>query len=163
MRALVRFGRLPRNRRALVVSAVWLVGAIRLGLWLVPFRFVHQSVERASKRAARRPPDAAQELNDIVWAVTAVSRRVPGATCLTQALAGRLLMSRAGIPTQLQIGVARGENGALTAHAWVESNGQIVIGGADSGRHFTALRPRDTKGDEDEVDGESRVRRQSNG
>jgi hypothetical protein len=140
------FSRLPRKERALVVNAVWLLGAIRLGLWLFPFRFVHGSVERAALRAKQPVAHSRDDTDNIVWAVTAVSRRIPGATCLTQALASRVLLSRAGIPALLRIGVGRSETGAFAAHAWVESNGRIVIGGAESRHRFTTLRPRDSDG-----------------
>ena len=74
----------------------------------------------------------------LAWAVTAASRRVPAATCLTQALALHLLCRRRGWPTQLQIGVARSD-GAFRAHAWVEHDGKILIGEPVSPNAFTTL------------------------
>ena len=57
-----------------------------------------------------------------------MSRYVPAATCLTQALATRVLLSRLGQPAHLRIGVAKSKKGQLQAHAWVESQGKIIIG-----------------------------------
>ena len=67
-------------------------------------------------------------LEDIGTAVTAAGRHVPGSTCLTEALVGEILLSRRGFPSRLRLGVAR-EAGELRAHAWVESEGRIVVGG----------------------------------
>jgi hypothetical protein len=58
---------------------------------------------------------------------------VPDATCLTQALAVQMLIERHGITTRLHIGVVRDSGHAVRAHAWVESRGVTVIGGAMSG------------------------------
>ena len=37
------------------------------------------------------------------------------------------------------LGVTKGKGGQLEAHAWVESEGQIVIGGSDSPSRFAPL------------------------
>jgi hypothetical protein len=44
-------------------------------------------------------------------------------------------------PRSLRIGVAKGEAGKLEAHAWVESQGRIVIGGLRDLPYFTPLPP----------------------
>jgi hypothetical protein len=67
---------------------------------------------------------------DVTWAVRRVSRAVPGATCLTQALAAQVLLSRRGYASRLRIGVARAADNGLRAHAWLESDGVVVFGGS---------------------------------
>lgn len=53
-------------------------------------------------------------------------------------LLGVIRLGRKGYPACLRIGVSRGEGGRLQAHAWVESQGKIVVGsGARS--HYTPL------------------------
>ena len=64
----------------------------------------------------------------VAWGVRAASRLIPGATCLTQALAGQYLLGRAGIEFTVRIGVnANGEKG-FAAHAWLVSGGTILLG-----------------------------------
>jgi Transglutaminase-like superfamily len=58
-----------------------------------------------------------------------VSAFVPGASCLTQALATRVLLADEGHSSTLRLGMARIE-GRLQAHAWLESGGAVVVGGA---------------------------------
>jgi hypothetical protein len=71
--------------------------------------------------------------------VEVASRRPPGVkSCLNQALAAQVLLGRRGHPSLVHIGVARGERGQFQAHAWVESGGQVVIGGPGYER-FTPL------------------------
>jgi hypothetical protein len=99
------------------------VPAIRLALAVMPLKRVHAYLRRASVRSAtsHRPP-----VRDLEWAVQAVGRRVPGATCLTQALALELLLMRSGYDARMEIGVAR-VNGHFEAHAWVETEAGVRL------------------------------------
>ena len=57
------------------------------------------------------------------------ARLVPFASCLTQAVAGQVLLARRGIASDIQLGVRRGRKGRLKAHAWLICEGRIVLGG----------------------------------
>jgi hypothetical protein len=71
--------------------------------------------------------------------VAAVNRRLfPDRPCLTQALAARYLLSRGGVPSVLQIGVAR-HGSDLQAHAWLEREGGVIIGGEQSPARYQRL------------------------
>jgi len=74
-----------------------------------------------------------------VWAVRVASTCVPQATCLTQALAAQVLFVRYQYPAVVHIGVARAqsERSTFQAHAWLESNGQTMIG--ESNVHYAQL------------------------
>jgi hypothetical protein len=62
---------------------------------------------------------------------------VPGATCLTQALAGQYLLARQGSASKISVGIERGTGTQLKAHAWLMSGSHIVLGGSIGG--FTHL------------------------
>ena len=138
MRRLIRFLRLPAARRRLFIrAACWLL-VVRLGLWLVPFRKLQAWLARL--RGSPRAPVDAAVVREIAWAVQGASRYVPAATCLTQALAGQILLNRRGYPAQVEIGVAKDAGGQFTAHAWLRCDGVVVIGGsAASLKHYTPL------------------------
>jgi hypothetical protein len=71
----------------------------------------------------------------IVRAVESASRFVPGgANCLTRALTTRMLMTRYGLDSSLRLGVTKASRGILEAHAWIEYNGAVLIGGRGSDR-----------------------------
>jgi hypothetical protein len=89
------------------------------------------------KHAGREPP-ADLPATRVAWAVRAASRRIPGASCLTQAVAARLLLARYGHHALLRIGVRRDERGGFEAHAWAEVDGWPVVGGRDVG-HYRRL------------------------
>jgi hypothetical protein len=94
-------------------------------LWLLPFRILHRA---AVSLAARGSGESRHSIERITWAVTTAARRVPRATCLTQALAGTLLLSGNGHPAMLRLGVAKRVEGGLRAHAWIDSGGETILG-----------------------------------
>ena len=123
-----KFFRLPRSERWLLIKAALLLGVTRIGLRLLPFQTLKRLLDSASQ------PRATDQFSSdrIVWAVTTASRYVLGdKPCLTQALAVQLLFKRRGYPASLRIGVARKGKGELQAHAWVESEDRIVVGGGE--------------------------------
>jgi hypothetical protein len=82
------------------------------------------------------------EIDRIAWAVDAVSRHMPvDVTCLTQALATEFLLGRLGQPSNLRIGVAKDEQNELQAHAWIEIEGRVLIGGKVDLSRYVVLPP----------------------
>lgn len=122
------FLHLDRKERLLVLEALAIVVAFRLGLWLLPFQKLRALVSKMGQRPIGSHNSSSLSIDRITWAVRAVSQYVPRATCLTQALAGQVLLARRGYPTRLRIGVTRKPPEGLEAHAWVECDGRIVLG-----------------------------------
>jgi hypothetical protein len=75
----------------------------------------------------------------LLWAIAVAGRYVSGTTCLSLALAGRMMLNRYGYPAHIRIGVAKEHTGSFGAHAWLESEGTIVIGGQESTSLFASL------------------------
>lgn len=59
--------------------------------------------------------------------VTSVSDSVPGTTCLESSIVTVALLDAQGHPSELKIGVRKRWQ-EFQAHAWVESNGQLIVG-----------------------------------
>jgi hypothetical protein len=132
---------LPAPDRWLLAIAALLLSVIRLGLWLLPFQTLLRLLAAMIRRAAVLPQPDSTTIDRVAWAVEGVSRYVPMATCLTQALATQVLLGRLGHTTSLRIGVARNAAGQFEAHAWVECEGRIVIGGLEDLSRYTPLPP----------------------
>jgi len=109
--------------QALVLLAFVAVG-LRIFPWLSLQKFLLKIARWYSSFKISRVPSAIH----IGWAVHAASRSIPNATCLPQALVAQYLFVRDGYPVNLQIGVAKGKNGKLQAHAWVTRDKQIIFG-----------------------------------
>ena len=130
--------RLPSADRALLVRSVLWLGAARLALWVLPLKAARRLLSRAVPPSA----DANVTPERIAWALSRAQRTVPRGTCLPQALAAEALLTRAGLPVQLRIGVVKTDAGRLEAHAWVESGGRVVVGDLDEGlSRYTPLPP----------------------
>ena len=139
MERLHKFRCLPSPYRYLFVKSVILLGLVRVGLWLLPFQTLRRLLAHVTRAHAASPGGEQASMRQVVWAVTVASRYVPAATCLTQALATQVLLSRRGHPTSLRIGVGRSEAGEFQAHAWVECQGRVVIGGIKALSRYTPL------------------------
>jgi|SRR5215217_5151646 len=130
MRRLRKFLRLPATKRRLLLEAALLLGGTKLGLRLFPFQTLLRFLEKLAKASAGLPEIDQSSAKRIVWAVELAGQYLPWVrTCLTQALAAQFLLVRQGHPALVHIGVVREEGEGFLAHAWVESEGEVVIGG----------------------------------
>ena len=112
-----------------MLRALFLVVAVRAGLFVLPFRVIRSLTAKMRRRLpAHSAPRCA-------WAVRAASRYVPRATCLTQALAAQALLTESGHESSIEIGVMKDQRRRFRAHAWVICGEEIVIGGAGADRY----------------------------
>jgi hypothetical protein len=140
MKRLRRLLLLPAREKLLLAQSLFLVILIRFGLSIFPFRWI----DRWLGVFAAPVDDHNRETNwnlvkSIVRVVRASSRYVPYASCLTQALAARVLLRMAGQSSHLKIGVERGSDNKFGAHSWVEVDGRVVIGKLPDHRRFSVL------------------------
>lgn len=138
MKRLRKFLILTARERQLLIKAFVLLGVIRLGLWLLPFPVLRRLL--ATINQANPQPSHAPNTEQIVEAVNRSSRIMTGdAKCLARALTTQALMLRCGHSSEFRIGVAKGEKGQFEAHAWVESQGRIVIGNLTDLSRYTPM------------------------
>src|SRR5579872_220926 len=126
MSRVVKFLRLSLPDKLVRLEALATLAVVRAALAVRPFRSVSAYALRISDRSvgpALRPPSPAE----LARVVASVSKYVPGATCLPQALAAQILLGRRGCPTTVRIGVAREGMDGLEAHAWLECEGAVIL------------------------------------
>ncbi|NIJ52003.1 lasso peptide biosynthesis B2 protein [Dyadobacter arcticus] len=110
----------------LLKSVVCLV-IIKLGLSYLPFhkfrRLFARFISTGTYRETPKP-----DIDLTVWAVDTAANLLPmELLCLPRALATKYLLRRTPALT-LEIGVEINPPKQFEAHAWVESNGNIIIG-----------------------------------
>lgn len=138
MRVLLKFLSLDSYERLLLSKTFALVWMTSVSLRLLPFAMVQRLF--ASRIApSGRMHHRQHPIERLLWAIDAASRYVPGASCLSLALAGRMMLNREGYPAHIHIGVAKDQTSSFAAHAWLESEGRIVIGGHESTSLFVPL------------------------
>jgi hypothetical protein len=112
----------------LLIKVVGLLVIVDCGLRLLPLPRLQAILAR--RRWRWRTPQTVEErlLGRLVWAVD-VSGWYGGASCLKKALTLQWLLSRRGVSSRLWLGV-QSEEATLRAHAWLEHDGSVIIGGA---------------------------------
>ncbi len=133
---LKKYFSLSGRRKRLAWITFVLTLCMRIGLAWCPLKKLVNFVERQSPGK-----QAPYSLEEIIWAVRAMDRRLPFATCLVNGLVARYLCSRNNISSCLLIGVKKGQASELEAHAWVSVGDQIVIGEVDDLDTYVTLPP----------------------
>jgi len=118
---------LQRRHLATMYLRVWLsVAKVRILLSSRGYSSFEQSpVKVKSVRSDINPAY-------IAGVVRRVSKLVPGALCLAQAVSTQRLLARYGFETIIRIGVKSNPFGRLEAHAWVVFDDKIILGGSAS-------------------------------
>lgn len=134
MKSLINFVRLSSAERALLLRCATALALAALIVRVLPSAHLRRVLsETRQPRENRR-----YSLERIAWAVATAARVVPGATCLPQAIVARRILRREGYPADLRIGVSVQQTG-FAAHAWVESEGRILVGTPQSGEEYVSL------------------------
>ena len=131
--------------RVLCLSGLVVV-TTRLALSLRATHRLQARIDKAHARNKRAAPDPQMHLHDmreVAWAVAASARVVPGASCLTQAMAGRWLLARRGWESVVELSLPMEMSKGFRPHAWLLSGETIVLGGTsrDYARHRRFERP----------------------
>ena len=133
--------------RCSIARATLPLCAYRLGLRLLPFRWLGRLALATTPLTKTSAEEAREALNGISRAVSDAAVLLKGtSTCLAQALAVVHLARREGIDAELCIGVRREASGdfesELQGHAWVELEGEIVHGDNEQTyQRFSSLEP----------------------
>lgn len=139
MKRLLKFVRLSRADQGVLIKAGLLLLAIRLGLLVISFPTLLRMLRSWGDRRSFSRDFDPDEARKAIWAIERVNPHIPGASCLTQALAALALLGRMGQSAFLRIGVVREEPGGLSGHAWVEAGGKAVIGNHSDLSRYTVL------------------------
>ena len=138
------------NRRRLLLCRTFvLLLGIRLGLALLAFQKLRQLLARLSyvnryfqPKIPHTPEQTNQVVRQVIWSVEKSARLMPGgAKCLAKALTTQVLMERRGCDCAFKIGVAKTDKGELEAHAWIEKDGQVIMGMLPDLDRFKSLPP----------------------
>ncbi len=133
MKLITKFMALPVSERVLLFKSLTPLVAMRVGLWTLPYARVRAVADWMTRHGRTSSHSDAGETKPsrekIAWAVATASRIVPGGiNCLVRAMATEIILKRYGYASTLKIGVAKPAAGQFEAHAWLESDGVVVIG-----------------------------------
>ena len=130
---------LSGNDQRLLFQAWLLLLVVDLGLRIAPFRFIQKLLTVTSKSTSLEnisEEDTFQNVERIVD--VAGNNHLYPMTCLRRALVLQRLLALRGIETELRFGVHKGGN-KLSAHAWLEYQGQSVSERRESYQEFIPI------------------------
>ena len=118
---------LPESTKINFLYASVTLVIIKIGLTLLPFQSFRKLFHKIS-RSEQREDLTSVEINEIVYAVNTLATILPfELLCLPRALAAKYLLRK--VPSlSLEIGIEINRNKDFEAHAWVEKDGNVIIG-----------------------------------
>jgi hypothetical protein len=139
LRAFVRLGTIDKH---LLVEVMLLLALVRASIVLLRFTTLRGAVSRYVRIFGTRTSERRVNPARVAWAVKAVTRRLPFRTsCLVEGVVADAVLRRRGAAAVLRLGVRRPDRVPLEAHAWVECEGEVVIGGVDRLTDYAVLAP----------------------
>lgn len=101
-------------------------------LLYVPFRKIAPRLKSNFRQPAKKV-GVIRYCEEIAYAVRRAGRYIPWRTrCFEQAIAGKMMLNRRNLDSELYIGVCKKEKAVgIVAHAWLKSGGRIITGGTD--------------------------------
>lgn len=139
MRKIRNFLILPFQKKKLILKSLLLVWLIRLGLWILPYKLLTKWLDSFGSTVSFNESNDWKLIKEVSHTVKSCAKYVPFASCLTQALATKTLLRIKGQSSKLRIGVDKDENEKLIAHAWIEIDKKIIIGGSPEISRYTVL------------------------
>jgi hypothetical protein len=130
---VAKWSRLDWSQRLVLFEAACYLLAAQIAVHLLPFRWVAPHLGNLGEPTSETQISQEQQrqAQQVGWAVTALARYFPwDAKCLAQAVAGKWMLQRRGLPNTLYLGVDRVHGGDkwLEAHAWLRCGTDIVTG-----------------------------------
>lgn len=122
-----KWAKLSNSRKRTWLNAAFVLLLIGLALRLLPFAKFKSYYIKATSRFPRKPVKDAN-IGEVVWAVESAAQKLPMTLlCLPQALAVKYLLGVAD-DVVVHIGFNKEPTKDFQFHAWVEKQGQTVIG-----------------------------------
>ncbi len=138
---LKKFLQLSWADRFLLLEAFLRLGVMRAVLLVVPFKYIAPRLGRQTLDLPEDPDqgDFPEWTRRVSWAVETAAGQTPWqSACLAQAITGKFMLKQCGLETRLFLGMKKGPDGKLSAHAWLKAGNGILIG-ASGHETFTVL------------------------
>lgn len=124
---LLKWGNISGSAKIKFLQAGFTLVLIKTGLAVLPFSTFRRLFYKISKSETTKNLTS-QQISEVVWAVNTAANVIPlELVCLPRALATKFLLRK--VPSlSLEIGIEVNPHKAFEAHAWVEKEGEIIIG-----------------------------------
>jgi hypothetical protein len=136
---LVRFWRLERADKWLLLRAAGWLAVARIMLVVMPFRRLSERLSAANDTTGKIPDE--EMTARIGYFVAVAANHVPWRSdCFPQTIAARMLLKRYGFDSTIHLGVDRIAKDEIEAHAWLTCGETVVTGQGDLDRYAEIYR-----------------------
>lgn len=126
--SLRKFLKWPVKRKSIFIGTLVLLSICQVGLEFFPFPKLYPWLKKNSP-PRKKIPASIYSQEDICWAIHRAGYFLFKDTgCLPQAIVGEWLLAQQGIESKLCLGVRRGNDNQIIAHAWLVYDDKILIG-----------------------------------
>lgn len=102
--------------------------AMKLAILILPFKRIAGRIGKVHTETSFETV-VSDGVRNVEHAIRRASRyTIHQSKCYDQALTGKLMLKRRGIPSTLYFGLAKDSTNSLTAHAWVRCGNRIITG-----------------------------------
>lgn len=139
MSRLAKLSRISWRDWGLLAEIALLLALSRAAIAFVPFRHIARVLGAAQAETSAEAHPAEERARRIGRLIRGMARNAPwNCKCLAQAMTGKVMLARRGIPCTLYLGVRSESKAPLQAHAWLRSGAVYVTGGRERG-NFAVL------------------------
>lgn len=140
MKEIATFLKLTWTERRLLATAYSVLLLTRFGLWTMSFASLQKRLKKLESLLRWLHQKTQLSPQQIVRAVNVSTAYMPGgAKCLARALTTMTLLESVGYSPELKFGVKKSTDSLIEAHAWVEYEGVVIIGGLNDLAQFSHL------------------------
>lgn len=124
----------------ILAEATVTVGVVSAGLRLFPglaAKYVAKQLVAANPDPATSDSSDSFNTEQVAKAIVRSTLLLAGrTTCLSRAIAAQRMLRRRGVHAQLRLSAESGSSPQFSAHAWLETNGLVVLGPQGAGPSF---------------------------
>ena len=129
---------LPWADQVLMVEALAMLALVRLVVVVCPFRFIASRLGKQQDETENTAAVVSDQIRRVGWGIRLASRYTWWRSmCLEQAIVGKFMLHRRGVPSTLYLGVSNA-NVDIEAHAWLRC-GDTVLTGATGRDEYTVI------------------------
>lgn len=116
--------------KQLFLQTYFLSGVVKLTLIFLPFSRVLKWQGKVNIESPERHDPPTEEFRKSLQSALRLCNKytIWKTECYTQALTGKIILNKRGIPGTVYIGFKKDENGTYTGHAWLRSFDRTITG-----------------------------------
>ena len=136
MKPLFKFLLLSLRKKQLILIAFSILIFIKILLCFLSFNLLSKITNKIKSQKSFLDKYSEKE---IIWSMNAISNHIGFVkNCLVKSLAAKILLALSGLESSLNVGVKK-ESNILDVHAWLERNGNIIIGETQPIKNYVQL------------------------